>query len=70
MFKVYLIETITKEETICVCKTRQELSDLILHLDAEHYDITKIIVDSIIYEDYKTFLKRDPNLEMGLNKNK
>lgn len=67
MFKIYLKDSITKEETMCVCKTRQELSDLLLHLDAEHYEIMNIIVDDTSYEDYKTFIKRDPNLEMGLN---
>lgn len=67
MFKVYLKDNITKEETMCVCTTRQELSDLLLHLNAEQYDITKIMVDSTICEDYKTFIKTDPNLEIGLN---
>jgi len=52
-------------EHFTICRSREELSNLLLHIDAATYRIVKVEVEQDLLEDYKDFCIKDKNIETG-----
>ena len=65
--KSYLVLLRDNEDKISstICKTNDEVAQLLLHLDSEKYSIEKIEVVNEFNLDIKDFCKQDKQLETG-----
>ena len=65
LYLVTLVDTLDKVECITTCKTKDELANLLLHLDEDKYQVVNIVQIPAHVDDYKELFKKDDKLEIG-----
>ena len=68
MQKQYLVvvyDLVDKMTQVTRCKTNEELSTLLLHIDETKYVIVDVSVIDAIQENPKDYCRKEPKLEIG-----
>jgi hypothetical protein len=66
-FLVQLYKKDVRQTETVFCHSKEDLSNLILHLDTQNYAIGDIVTLNITIDDFATVCQKDKDLELGKN---